>query len=117
MSPESTAVNEAAEAMSAEDTDEMALLIALISVDSPVLITESFPMRKDAVALNAVEKDVMAEFFRLISELTLFNKTVFPFKTVVANDGSLPIAVARSDSVFKVSANPSPAMVATLLLT
>jgi hypothetical protein len=117
LSPESTSVNEAAEALSAEDSDAPADMRALSSVVSPVLRATSFAMREDVTALRAVESDVTSAFCRLISEFTLFNKSVVPFITVDANDGSFPIAVARSDSVFSVAFNPSPAMFATLTLT
>ena len=115
--PESTTTNEATDRLSEFDTDETDAFRVLTSVSSAVLMDESTEAREDIAVVEAVESEVILDERRLISELMEFKRVVFPFSTVVANEGSFPIAVARSDSVFNVEVNPSPARAATLSLT
>lgn len=114
---ESTTLNEADDALRAVDKDVTEFPRTLISVLNPVLRTACVDNSDEWDVLRALESDVTAEFRVLISADIEFNKFVLPFVMVVANDGSFPMAVARSDSVFNVEDRPSPAMAVTLSFT
>jgi len=117
INPESTAFNETDAALTAVERDVTAKVRVLISVLSPVMNPESTDNSDALVALTAVDRDVSAEVRALISDATEFNSIVLPLVMVVASDGSFPMAVAMSDSVFIVDDSPSPAMAAVFTFT
>lgn len=117
LSPASTAVNDAADALSAEERDSAALILVLISVLSPVLSAESFTTSEDTDALMEVDSDVTPELRVLTSAAMEVSILVLPFNTVVAKDGSFPMAVARAVIVLRRGFVTSPAMLAILLST
>ena len=114
---ESTAFNETDAALTAVDRDVTSELRVLISVLSPVFNAESTALNETDAALTAVDRDITSEVRTLISAAMDVINIVLPFVMVVVSDGSFPMAVAMSASVFIVADSPSPAMAAVLTFT
>jgi len=114
---ESTAFNETAAALTAVERDVTAEDRVLISVLSSVLSPESTVLNETDTALKAADRDVTSEVRTLISDAMDVNSIVLPFVIVVVSDGSFPMAVTMSASVFIVVDSSSPAMAAVLTFT